>query len=39
MPAGVAIYLGPISDALLRQELVRLGVWELGDWIEVEDCE
>lgn len=38
MPAGVLVYMGPISDALLRQELVRLGMWEVGDWIEGEDC-
>lgn len=39
MPAGVLVYMGSISDALLRQELVRLGMWEVGDWIEGEDCE
>lgn len=38
MPAKEAVYLGPISDAVLRQELVRLGMWEVGDWIEGDDC-
>lgn len=38
MPGGWRIYMGPISDALLGQELTRMGVWEVGDWIEGDDC-
>lgn len=38
MPAGLAIYMNEISDALLRHELEVVGAWAVGDWIEGEDC-
>jgi hypothetical protein len=39
MPAGWRIYMDDINDAQLRYELQRVGVWEVGNWIEGEGCE
>lgn len=39
MPVGWVIYMGDLNDAQLRHELQRAGLWEVGNWIEGEDCE
>lgn len=39
MPTSWIVYMGDLNDAQLRHELQRAGVWEVGNWIEGEDCE